>query len=1854
VTIICASATVVATLRVQSADPLRSEILVLESLSFVCRIAVVAIVAGGWMAAASSAHADPLVVHVPAATAYYGKPIDVSAHAKCGDPQCAAAVVYRETSLSTEPARPWVRVGLSGAAADPAGFISFAGQIPGKDVSTRGVDYYLEVLDGAKVDHEPTTAPTTPYHVHTVSPPVISHVPPGYAQADQPMHLTMQSTCSTGSCTATLFFRTSPAGSTAPASGVVSTGAPTVSINDDPRGWEHVSMSKTATTSLGDPGDLQTWAADVPARIVDTKGVDYVLSVADGKTTSWSPGSGYQGYLPQDGTPVSAYHTHVVEPPRIVHVPPATAPYRKAIAITGTSTCPIGRTCTARLYYRTTTSTILDSLDTFNSAAMTVTAATAVGSLGTVTVTGSIPATVVDTRGVDYFFSVSDGSRTAWWPGTSAVDGPISVDGTRVAYSHVRVLEAPHIVPQPVPTAKQLQPLTLTSTVTCATEHCDVELYYAQAYLNASPLQASRSYTKLAMTKVSDGPTTSLGTAATYQATIPAAAVTTRGLAWFIRAWDGYVQTFSPGTPYVGAYVPVGNRRPGSIQLFQAFPDSSHNITLNGNDLSVSLGGTGIVDTGLDLAWLTRILEPPHIVHAPVLTVAPDRQIAIDAWTNCITPACTGKLTWLDRTATEQTVDMKAEKAAPASVPATLQTDKQDVWHLSAVIPRRDVTDTSAPNYRITASDGYSSDTTPTYPVVVSDKGLGSIGGHTYTAKNAALFVDSDVDLSGLTVTATPVVGGTALPAAIAKDSSDSDGRYTISDLPSGQYDITVDPAGLPAGADRTAQPLTQRISVSLGQRVRGTDFDVKAVDRDHDELADFIEPRYGIPAGTNPDSDGDGLKDGFEVKKLYPDTKPDKDDTNNNGTSDAHEDLDHDGLDNLDEQFHGTNPRTKDSDGDGLTDGFEINRLYPEAIPTQKDTDGNGVADGAEDPDHDGLNNVGEQQQGVNPHVADTDDDQLKDGFEANRAFPFARPDRAVTTIGTPDAQADPDGDGLNNLTEQHYGSDPLSADGDQDGLLDADESAAGTDPDKADSDNDGLSDSTEVHGTTSPTNRDTDGDGILDGKDTTSATVTSNGVSVTLTGTGDLASALHIDQGGDVRPASGLGQVGATYDIHLDDDANAGFDHATVRLPYDPAHVPTTTGNLRIFTYDDQHGAWLPSSTNQAVDTTNHLVTAVTDHFSLYTVFDIQNWHQKWTTTVDGCDGNPPNVDLSIAFDVGYHTKSNDPGFALGKETARRFVTSLGALDRGAIAEIDDSYRVVTGLTADHNALNAGITDVHDYYGRPTDLEQVIEGGLAPLKAGGPRQLHRARMLILLTSGYSDYAFTGSSVYDASLGNVTIFPIAIGSSVDETQLREIADDTGGQYFHINATAELPDVLARASRQATHGDYDNDGLNDCEETDGMIDSATGKLFFSDPMNPDTDGDEIVDGEEIGPRASTADIERYGTNLGAEVGDIPVYNVLSDPMKVNSDADGLSDPEELAFESDARAADFDGDDLDDDLERDLGVDPFEPDTDGDGLKDGKEYQGIHDGLNPAIPTEHQSKLGYIRDFGLGVVCGTETPFCDRDNVPFLLGSLVSGIFVVGDLRDLAATLAQGDIVGAGISIGSLIPGFGDAANIGIKSFKYAEKHPDEAAKILEALTGVENVAKAEKLTALKNIIGEDVFTRLTTRIEEDDLLKFSKAGMDLKHLDEALEGAHEVTRGSGFVADWRVRETQLREATGSRPKGKTFQTSRGRRVADAYAPPDCVRESKNGFQASSKLLLQMFKDREITAPGNVYDLNADCLEWHFYPSAVSSTVGIETRLLHGELDEAGNVIRPGLLGDPANGIPPIKYVIHLP
>lgn len=158
-----------------------------------------------------------------------------------------------------------------------------------------------------------------------------------------------------------------------------------------------------------------------------------------------------------------------------------------------------------------------------------------------------------------------------------------------------------------------------------------------------------------------------------------------------------------------------------------------------------------------------------------------------------------------------------------------------------------------------------------------------------------------------------------------------------------------------------------------------------------------------------------------------------------------------------------GTEPLSADTDGDGLTDGDEVN-IYG-SDPLLLDSDGDGMSDTQEAALGTALNNP------------DTDGDGLQDPWEVSNSF------NPLSAEGNDGADADIDGDGLSNLQEQTHGGDPRNADTDGDGLSDSAELLLGTCLFLADTDRDGLSDALENSISTNPLQPDTDGDGMNDG---------------------------------------------------------------------------------------------------------------------------------------------------------------------------------------------------------------------------------------------------------------------------------------------------------------------------------------------------------------------------------------------------------------------------------------------------------------------------------------------------------------------------------------------------------------------------------------------------------------------------------------------------------------------------------------------------------------------------------------------------------------------------------------------------
>lgn len=142
-------------------------------------------------------------------------------------------------------------------------------------------------------------------------------------------------------------------------------------------------------------------------------------------------------------------------------------------------------------------------------------------------------------------------------------------------------------------------------------------------------------------------------------------------------------------------------------------------------------------------------------------------------------------------------------------------------------------------------------------------------------------------------------------------------------------------------------------------------------------------------------DSNANGLANLFEDASTN--------DTDADGTPDATDsDLDGDGLSNEAEDSMGLNPYSRDTDGDGLADGSEVNTLRTD--PLLRDTDGDGLADGVE------INSAR-----TDPLKVDTDADGLADGMEVNGFMLFDG-----TVVRTNPTDVDTDRDRLNDALEK------------------------------------------------------------------------------------------------------------------------------------------------------------------------------------------------------------------------------------------------------------------------------------------------------------------------------------------------------------------------------------------------------------------------------------------------------------------------------------------------------------------------------------------------------------------------------------------------------------------------------------------------------------------------------------------------------------------------------------------------------------------------------------------------------------------------------------------------------------------
>ncbi|QPV61591.1 VWA domain-containing protein [Halosimplex litoreum] len=603
--------------------------------------------------------------------------------------------------------------------------------------------------------------------------------------------------------------------------------------------------------------------------------------------------------------------------------------------------------------------------------------------------------------------------------------------------------------------------------------------------------------------------------------------------------------------------------------------------------------------------------------------------------------------------------------------------------------------------------------------------------------------------------------------------------------------------------------------------------------------------------------------------------------------------------------------------DGDGLNESTEAklgtDPLDPDSdsTETERDESDDGVIDGRADFDRDGLGTLAEFDLGTDPLVADTDDDGLRDGVE-QLFLPTDPLDPDTDDDGTLDGAEDRDGDTLTTAEEIEAGSSPFRADTDGDRLSDAEEVNGETNVTDPDTDDDGLLDGVEGTGPfdTDPLNPDTDGDGVLDGNETytTDAGNESLGISIDVTGEGNVAGATTVRQGDQGQfDTPQVANITATPVVSI--QSQRDFERANITFTYEESDLPRhNESRLGVFRWNDTVQGFVP--VNSTVDTSANTVSAETSHFSQYAVLDVERWKDGFTTVPqpnrrsgDGEDTNASETDpLDAAFvlDSSGSMEGTDPQ-DLRATAAKRFVGALLEGDRAAVVDFDSDGRLTEPLTTDRAAVNESIDRLDQYGG--TNLTDGLDTALAEFAANSSAD--RQKVTILLTDGQGPGNADKIRALSREMAerNITLYTVGF-SNANAELLSEIANTTGGTSYFAENASQLPRVFSRVATNTTGGtDSDGDGLTDATERSGFTDETLPVSvvpFSTDPNDAQTDADGLSDGAEVGSivQRSVAftivtDGEPFSQRLSGGN-----WQIHSNPTKVDTDGDGLTDDTE--------------------------------------------------------------------------------------------------------------------------------------------------------------------------------------------------------------------------------------------------------------------------------------------------------------------------------------------------------------------
>ena len=427
---------------------------------------------------------------------------------------------------------------------------------------------------------------------------------------------------------------------------------------------------------------------------------------------------------------------------------------------------------------------------------------------------------------------------------------------------------------------------------------------------------------------------------------------------------------------------------------------------------------------------------------------------------------------------------------------------------------------------------------------------------------------------------------------------------------------------------------------------------------------------------------------------------------------------------------------------------------------------------------------------------------------------------------------EGDEDGDGLTNAEEETLGTDKYKPDTDSDGLIDKYEVEVKTDPLKLDTDGDGLKDGSEIALDMDPLKADSKGDGIKDGEREFTTNIKSNGVQMTITGTGDVVSTT-IDVYDNNTLGNTEGIVGKVYNFETD----SKIKEAKLVITYnekDVVEAGLTEENLTFYNFDINTKELTPVET--IVDTENNTITVTLKHFSKYVLADKNMVNLLSETNIlfvldDSVSMYSEKQMIELGFDSSTGAIGSDTEFKR-ITLSEKLLNMLSGEYKYAVAEFSGTYYLYNDFIENKDDVKASLNKIRnmDHNDDGTDIVNALKKGIKEFDSD-----ENNNYIILLTDGKDT---TGDLYYEkkniitaANEKDVSICIIGLGN-VDKKDLSEIATSTGCGFYYATDDSVLEDVYRQLSAEINYGQIDIDG-------DGKAD---GTVVYDSGFIPSRDG----------------------------------------------------------------------------------------------------------------------------------------------------------------------------------------------------------------------------------------------------------------------------------------------------------------------------------------------------------------------------------------------------------------------------